>query len=254
MKKIISTLAIVSGLATVASADFARVEMGVGAWGQEPAGGITYQNGPATGSYTSNETKKTSAYAWMLVKHPIPVVPNLRLEYSSVEDKGSVDGTFKDFTASSVTTGSFKVDQYDVIPYYNILDNTAWITLDLGLDIKVLDSSFKAEGVNVNGVVGLSDYEDSALLAVPMGYARARVEIPATDIGIESDIKYITYSGSTLSDFRVKVDYTFDITPVVQPAIEVGYRTQSYVIETDDDKTKVDMKFSGVYAGLMLRF
>ncbi|QOP40301.1 TIGR04219 family outer membrane beta-barrel protein [Sulfurimonas marina] len=254
MKKIISTLAMVSTLATVASADFTRVEMGVGVWSQEPTGNITYKDGATTGSYASDETKKTSAYAWMLIKHPIPVVPNLRLEYASVEDKGSVDGTFKDFTASSVTTGSFKVDQYDVIPYYNILDNTAWITLDLGLDIKVLDSSFKAEGVNVNGVVGLSDYEDSTLLAVPMGYARARVEIPATDIGIESDIKYITYSGSTLSDFRVKVDYTFDITPVVQPAIEVGYRTQSYVIETDDDKTKVDMKFSGVYGGLMLRF
>ncbi|MFT7860862.1 MAG: TIGR04219 family outer membrane beta-barrel protein [Sulfurimonas sp.] len=253
MKKVISLLAIFLSLAVTASADFTRVEMGAGAWAQNPEGTISYTDGALNGSYISDKTKKTSAYVWMLIKHPIPVVPNLRLEYASVEDKGSVDGEFKDFSASSVTTGSFKVDQYDVIPYYNLLDNTAWLTLDLGVDIKILDTTFKADGVNIYGV-GTGNYEDSEMLAIPMGYARARVEIPATEIGLESDIKYITYQGSTLSDFRVKVDYTFDVSPVVQPAIEVGYRAQSYVIKTDDDKTKVDLQFSGVYGGLMLRF
>lgn len=243
-----------SALAVTANADFTRIEMGVGAWKNKPTGSITYTDGATTGTYTSTETKKTSAYAWMLIKHPIPVVPNLRLEYTSVEDKGNISGTFKDFTVSGLTTGSFKFNQYDVIPYYNLLDNTAWLTLDLGLDIKVIDATFEAKGVNVNGVAGISDYKDSAVLPIPMAYARARLEIPATDIGIESDIKYVTYSGSTLSDFRVKIDYTFDISPVVQPAIELGYRKQSYVIETDDDKTKVDLQFSGVYGGLMLRF
>lgn len=254
MKKVISLLTILSSLAVIASADFTRVEMGAGAWKNKPTGTISYTDGATTGSYASSETKKTSAYVWMLIKHPIPVVPNLRLEYTSVEDKGNISGTFQDFTASSLTTGSYKFNQYDVIPYYNLLDNTAWITLDLGLDIKVIDATFQAKGVNVNGIAGISDYKDSAVLPIPMGYARARVEIPATNIGLESDIKYITYSGSTLSDFRVKVDYTLDISPVIQPGIEVGYRKQSYVIKTDDDKTKVDLQFSGIYAGLMLRF
>ncbi|MDH4944779.1 TIGR04219 family outer membrane beta-barrel protein [Sulfurimonas sp. C5] len=254
MKKIIATLTALSALAVVTNADFTRIEMGVGAWQNKPTGTIKYTNGILTGTYTSNETKKTSAYAWMLIKHPMPVIPNLRLEYTSVEDKGTLSGTFKDFTAGSLTTGSYKLNQYDVIPYYNILDNTGWVTLDIGLDIKVLDVTFEANGVNVNTVPGISNYKDTALLPVPMGYARARVEIPSTDIGLESDIKYITYKGSTLSDFRVKIDYTFDISPVVQPAIELGYRKQSYVIETDDEKTKADLKFSGVYGGLMLRF
>ncbi len=253
MKKIISTITMFSALAVAANADFTRIEMGAGAWKNKPTGTIKYTDGVTTGTYTSSETKKTSAYVWMLIKHPIPVVPNLRLEYTSVEDKGDVSGTFKDFTVSGLTTGSYKFNQYDVIPYYNLLDNTAWLTLDLGLDIKIMDATFKADGVTISGVPN-QNYEDSALLPIPMGYARARVEIPATDIGLESDIKYITYSGSTLSDFRVKVDYTFDISPVVQPAIEFGYRKQSYVIETDDDKTKVDLQFSGVYGGLMLRF
>jgi outer membrane protein len=253
MKKIISSIAIASVLASVVNADLSRIEMGVGGWNQKPSGTIKYTNAALTGTYTSSETKKSSLYAWMLIKHPLPIIPNLRLEYASVEDKGTLNGSFKDFSTIGTTTGSFEVKQYDIIPYYNLLDNLAWLTLDLGVDIKVLDGKFQAQGVNIYGV-GTGNYSDSASLALPMGYARARVEIPSTNIGLESDVKYITYRGSTLSDIRVKIDYTFDISPVVQPALEVGYRTQNYAIETNDDKTKFDLKFSGIYAGLMVRF
>jgi outer membrane protein len=86
-----------------------------------------------------------------------------------------------------------------------------------------------------------------------MVYGRARVEIPATGFGIEADAKYITYDGSTVYDVRAKVDYTFDF-DVVQPGIEIGYRAQKFDIKSDDDKTKMNMDFVGVYAGLMLRF
>lgn len=251
MKKIISTLAMASSLAVVANADFARVEIGGGAWSQDPTGTIVYQNGSVTGSYVGDKTATTSAYAWALVKHPIPIIPNLRVEYSEVEEKGAVSGTFKDFTATGITTGSFAITEYDVIPYYNLLDNTFWITLDVGVDVKVLDTTFKADGVTINGVANQA-YEDSATLAVPLGYLRGRVQIPGTGLGVEADVKYVTYSGSTLSDMRAKVDYTFEITPVIQPGIEVGYRIQNYTL--DDDDTKIDMKFAGIYAGIMLRF
>ena len=53
-------------------------------------------------------------------------------------------------------------------------------------------------------------------------------------------------------DVRAKVDYTFDITPIIQPAIEVGYRVQQ--ITVDDGENQVDLNYAGVYAGLMLRF
>jgi hypothetical protein len=34
----------------------------------------------------------------------------------------------------------------------------------------------------------------------------------------------------------------------------VGYRVQKFDLSSDDDKTKMNMKFAGFYAGLMLRF
>jgi outer membrane protein len=252
MKKIISTLACTAMLATSALADFARVELGVGAWAQTPSGGMTYSDSGATGTYASEKKVNNNGYAWLLVKHPIPVLPNIRLEHSCVKDTGLVTGTFKNFSATG-QAGSIEIKQYDIVPYYNILDNTFWMTVDLGLDIKVLQTNIKADGVTVDSIPN-TNYDDTISLTLPLAYLRARVQIPGTDIGFELDGKYVTYDGSTIYDARAKVDYTLDFVPVVQPAIEVGYRVQKFDLKTDDDKTKMNIDFSGVYAGIMLRF
>jgi len=40
----------------------------------------------------------------------------------------------------------------------------------------------------------------------------------------------------------------------VQPALEIGYRTQKIKIDENNLDVKTDMNFSGFFAGLMLRF
>ncbi len=254
MKKILTTLAVGAMLATAASADVARLEMGVGAWQQTPTGAITYTDSGASGSDTSIEKESTSAYAWMLVKHPIPILPNIRLEYASLESEGEATGTFDDFTATGGST-LLEMTQYDIIPYYNILDNTGWVTLDLGLDLKVIDLEYTADNV---GNWTSPTYTDSDTIVIPLVYARVRVEIPGTNIGLETDGKYITYDDSTIYDIRAKVDYTLDFIPVIQPAIEIGYRIQKFDLSDDGDTAgstaAMDLEFSGIYAGMMLRF
>ena len=250
MKKVLYTLTCGAILASSVMADITRVEMGVGAWMQESKGSVSYTDGGADGSYVSSEKDSTEPYVWALIKHPVPILPNLRLEYVSLKDSGVASGTFKDFDITSAsTTLSYDVKQYDIIPYYNILDNTAWITLDLGLDIKIVDASYTAAAS-----APFAGYNDSITFALPLLYARARVEIPSTDIGLEADIKYITTGDSTVYDARAKVDYTLDFVPVIQPALEVGYRAQKIDIDESSVDAKLDIEFSGFYAGLMLRF
>jgi outer membrane protein len=240
-------------LTSALNADMARVEMGVGAWTQDTEGTMSYSDNGATGKYRSAEKDYSQVYAWMLIKHPIPILPNLRLEYAKLEDEGSVTGEFKDFIVPGGLTTSltYDIDQYDIIPYYNLLDNTAWITLDVGLDIKIVDVSY-----DVSPIAGIYEgYSDSETIPIPLLYVRTRVEIPATDIGIEADVKYVTYKESKVYDARVKVDYTLSFIPVIQPAIEVGYRIQKLDLDEDDfSDASVDMEYSGFYAGLMLRF
>ena len=256
LNKLLSTIACAAVLATTASADFARVEMGAGMWNQSPSGTSTYDAGSGVnGIYISNEKDTSSTYAWMLVKHPIPIVPNIRLEYAKSSDEGIATGEFDGFKAPGGATAALDIVQYDIIPYYNILDNTFWTTIDLGLDIKVADVNYKADGVTLLGFnTSVGSYEDSSPLTLPMLYARTRIEIPVTNIGLEADAKYVTYSGSTAYDVRIKADYTLGFIPVVQPGLEVGYRMQKFDLKSNDDKTKVNLDFSGVYVGLMLRF
>jgi len=253
MKKIISTLALGALLSSSLYADMGRLEMGIGGWSYEPEGTLIYTDSGATATNTLTKTKDTSMYAWMLIKHPIPILPNLRLEYANIASDGVANGSFKDFVAPVNTATKIEMTQFDVIPYYNLLDNTFWTTLDLGIDLKVIQTDYLAKGVNYDGLVN-ADYKDSKDIIIPLAYARLRVEIPATNIGLETDVKYVTYDGSTVYDVRAKLDYTFDFIPVVQPALEVGYRVQKFDLKDSDDKTKLDMEFSGFYAGLMLRF
>lgn len=250
MKKIVYSLTCISLLASCAVADIARAEMGIGAWKQTPKGTASYSDGGANGSYTSGEKDNSELYVWALIKHPVPMLPNLRLEYASIKDEGLATGRFKDFDIGAATTElSYSMKQYDIIPYYNILDNTAWTTLDLGLDIKIIDASYTAAPSGA-----FSGYSDSVTFAMPLLYARARVEIPSSEVGVEADIKYISTGDSTVYDARVKADYTFDISPIVQPAIEIGYRVQKLDIDESSVDARLDIDFSGIYAGMMLRF
>jgi len=218
MKKILLILAI--ALTTTLSADIARAEIGVGAWIQTPTGDMS-------ASSVSDKTQDTKPYVWALVNHPIPVIPNLRLEYVSV------------LTADTAT--QLELTQYDVIPYYNTLDNTGWITLDIGLDVKVIEASNTALAVTTDS------------FAIPLGYARARFQLPFSGLAAETDVKYISYDTNTVYDVRAKLDYTLDITPLIQPSIEVGYRVQNFeTTELLGQAMKLD--FAGIYAGIMLRF
>jgi outer membrane protein len=250
MKKILSTLALSTFLAASLNADITKIEIGAGAWAQTPSGTANYDSGAGiTGTNTFDKTKDTSAYVWMLIKHPIPVVPNIRLEYVSIHATGTATGSWGGIAIPGTSNSVLDMKEYDIIPYYNLLDNTFWTTVDLGLDIKIMDLDYKIEP---NGL--FTGYEDTYTVAIPLVYARVRVEIPATNIGIEADGKYITTGSSTVYDARVKVDYTFDISPLVQPALEIGYRTQKIKIDEDGEDVKTDMDFSGFFAGLMLRF
>lgn len=261
MSKILSGLLLAGLLGVSAQADLLRVEMGAGVWQNELDGSITSPDLAGTGFDTFdtdllNYDKETTGYVWMYVKHPVPVLPNLRLEYASVDYSGTSTQTFTydgvDYAANAKTNTT--LDQFDIIMYYNILDNTAWTTIDLGLDIKLIDSAFTVAGDDLLG--NPVSVDESEMLPVPMAYARGRVEIPGTDIGIEASGKYTAYKDTKITDYSIKVDYTLvDILPV-DVGLEAGYRVQQLDIDGSDFSidTTVDIDVSGVFAGAVVRF
>lgn len=256
MKKILGSICTVALLSSVSYADFLRVEIGGGAWEQKPSGKAIRTDGDGVlnleGEYTSAEKTASDIYGWGLLKHPVPIIPNVRLEYASITDEGKVNGKVDGVSVPADAKTTLKTKQVDLIPYYNLLDNLFWITLDLGIDAKFFKSDASIDSVNV-GSSSYIGYSNSVNAVIPLVYVRGRVQVPATGLGVEADIKAITYSDTTVYDVRAKVDYTFTSVPVVQPGIEIGYRIQKLKID-DGEKTQVDLDYQGVYAGVMLRF
>ena len=256
MNKILTSLVGGVILASTLSADFARVEMGVGTWMQTPTGSLSTTDTSGLlsldGTYTSNETDSSEMYFWMLIKHPVPVVPNLRLEYVTLSDEGETTGAVNGINMTSSPT-AFDMTQLDVIPYYNLLDNTFWVTVDAGLDLKVITTDVDVAGQEVLGaIVPGTEFSASESIILPLLYLRGRVQVPMTGFGFESDVKYISYDSATMYDVRIKADYTFDMIPIIQPAIEIGYRMQKF--EVDDSDTKSALDYNGLYFGVMARF
>ena len=251
MKKILSAVALSATLVSLSNADTLRIEMGAGVWQQTPQGFASRTDGDGAlklvGTYTSSENESSEMYGWILFKHPLPIIPNVRLEYVSITDEGLTSGSVGGMAIPGSAPTTLDVKEYDAIAYYNLLDNTFWTTIDLGLDVKVIESE-----ATVHPVVGFFGYSGTDTTVLPLLYGRARVEIPSTGFGVESDVSYITYDGSTLYDVRLKVDYTFDL-DVLKPGIELGYRTQKLIID-DGIQTNVDLEYSGFYAGVMLRY
>ncbi len=256
MNKLLSIAAITALLATSANADFLRVEGAVGAWQSDPSGTVQYGNAAAFDVVeNAGLTKTTNAYAWVYIKHPVPVLPNLRLEYADphFSDTTKLDLSYGGKTFSAGASNALSLKQYDAVLYYNILDNLLWTTLDLGLDVKHIAGNYNITGT-AGGTTTTVDQDFS--ITAPLAYLRARVQFPVTNIGIEAIARGISYSSNRLVDAQIKLDYTMNFIPVVQPGLEIGYRYQQLKLDggSIDIDANLDTKFEGLYAGVMVRF
>lgn len=257
MKKTLTSLATLALLSTSAYADFTRVEIGGGLWSQNSSGtisGTTKGEMNSVITYTDNSLEDSfdQNYIWAYLKHPIPIIPNIRFDYTTIDNKGvaALSGQMYGFTVQDAgnTPTTLNLTQYDFTPYYNLLDNTFWVSVDLGIDIRMVEATYDVGG---NVLV------DNESVILPLLYSRFRTEIPMTELGIEAVVKWISDGGdNTVSDIFIKADYTFNITPIVQPGIEIGYRimTMESKVEDGDTTSNIDLTFEGIYFGAMLRF
>lgn len=253
MKKLLSMVATAALLATAANADFLRAEGGVGALQSDPSGTIQYGAFPAFDVVDAAAfTKTTNAYAWVYFKHFIPVVPNVRLEYANPNFSGTTTKSIEvgNQTYTAGASNELSLTQYDATLYYNILDNTLWTTIDLGLDVKFINGNY-----NIS-LAGTPAYNEDFGLVMPLAYLRGRVQIPVTNIGVEAIARGASYMDNSVVDAQIKIDYTMDFVPVIQPGIEVGYRYQQIKLDAGSIgiDANIDTTFSGLYAGLMVRF
>lgn len=239
-----------AGLSLSAQADTLGLKIGGGSWDHDPSGTIRYKSTTISDDIDLDNDlhlqEKKEGYFFVVLEHPVPGIPNIRIMSTKLSSSGS-GTTTKTFNFNNVSysvseniTTDLKLDQTDVTLYYELLDNV--VSLDLGLNFKSIDVEARLVGATAGTNTATAD------AIVPMLYASAGVS-PIEGLFIGAEASYIGYDGNSMTDFTAKISYTTEYLL----GIEAGVRTQSYTLDDIDDSYG-DMEFSGPFIGAYLHF
>ena len=243
MKKILTLTALLSSLSM---GDVIGGELNLGFYTHAPSGTATYQGDTVDIEDDLKWESENDMFLKAYFEHPLPLLPNIKLGYSSFSHEGS--GTVKEafvwgnqsFDLNEPIESSFDLDMYDITLYYEILDN--WLNADVGLNIKYIDGTINVKSSTENESTTFN-------LPIPMLYAKARLDLPTTNLSFQVEGNYVTYDGHTLYDFEAGARYTF----LLGFGVEAGYKSLNLTIDDIDD-TSLDADFSGVYGKVVWDF
>jgi outer membrane protein len=224
----------------------------IGADGWRSTTDGSFANSDQLQSFNFNDKTQTSYY--VALEHPIPVLPNLRLQHNPLRAKGNtlLTANFnfagESFAVNSQIHNVVDLTSTDYILYYEIADNDL-ISLDLGLN-----------GKYINGSVAVADTTNSAMLAVqnaseiiPMLYSSASIGLPLTGLDIFAQGSFVSYDGSRIYDAQAGLAYAVLDNLAVDLRLKVGYRAVNLQLDDIDD-LYANLNFKGVFAGIELHF
>ncbi|MGD8576711.1 MAG: TIGR04219 family outer membrane beta-barrel protein [Thiohalophilus sp.] len=230
-------------LSSTAVADTAGVWIGGGSWDHSPSGNIRWidtTNVDLESDMGLQDDKEN--YLFVQIEHPIPLLPNVRVQKTALQSTGNNPSANFDFGGTTFTgsvDSKIVLDQTDFIFYWQLLDN--FVSLDLGINAKSVDG----EATVVSGGTTESTTFDGI---IPMGYAAVAFS-PTDSLEFRGEISTLSVGDNSVTDTTLKVMYTTDY----MLGIEAGIR--SLDIELDDlDGVYADMKFDGPFVGVYLHF
>lgn len=217
MKK---SLCLVAILATTAHADTI--------YGLYADANYWHTNNETTINRTKTEHKdKGRLMASLSLEHGVPLVPNVKVRHVNLD------------STQKTTNTQHKLNNTDLIAYYEVLDNV--VSVDLGLGAKVLDGS-------TNNDTDLSK-------TLPMAYASAGVKLPFTGLSAKAEVGVAHDSKYKATDAQAEIKYNFVDKALVDMGAKAGYRILT--VEADElfkDKSNYKNDFKGPYVGLEVHF
>lgn len=242
-------LGLVCVTGATAQADTLGIAAGGGVWQQDYSGTAADADGRSFDVDDDLGLDSTSeGYLWARLEHPVPVLPNLRLEHASLDTDGDGrverDFTFqgRSFSVNERVSSELELDQTDVIGYYQILDNV--VSLDAGLNLRIVDGR-----IEVKRATSGETASESFSGPVPLAYLAGRVDIPGTGVWLGGQGSGIAFGGDEFLDLRATLGYEFDF----GLGLELGYRRET--LELDDfSDVDVDFEVEGGFLGAYYAF
>jgi outer membrane protein len=184
----------------------------------------------------SDANANLSAY----FEHPVPVLPNVRLNYTRIEQSGRGEistGPFDGVTGE--VDSNLDLDQFDVTLYYEVLDN--WVNLDLGLTARNLDGELIVQETGIGGEVSRTEVNG----VIPMGYLAARFDLPFTGVSVGGEANVISFDGDSVYDYNAYGQFELSLLQ-----LRAGYRQMGIDYEDSNDRLDIEMGGPFVSAGL----
>ena len=229
--------------APLANADILGVGANVSYWDSDFSGEVVNKGSAVDIENDLNMDSDSNANFTAYFEHPVPLLPNVRVNYTSIPESGSgkigPEG-FDDIINADVNS-DLDLDQLDATFYYEVLDN--WVNLDLGLTARKFDGELVVRDTAVGGRVSTTTVD----AVVPMGYLAARFDLPFTGVSVGADGNFVSYSGDSLHDVNVYGQFE-----IAMLQLRAGYREMAIDYEDDDDK--LDVELSGPFASVGFTF
>lgn len=215
------------------------VYLKAGGWSQGPSGGFGDSSNLFDVETDLGMDDETGSMVSIAVEHFIPLIPNIKIERTDLSYSSS--GTLtKGITFGGVTfangaavTSDIDLSHTDFILYYEILDN--WVSLDIGLNVKVFDGELAVTSTAGTGRTDLS-------VPVPMLYGKAQFDLPFSGLSAGAEGSYIGVDGDSFTDLRGYIGYEF----AFGLGVEAGVRNMTLDFDDLDDAV-IDTTFEGAY-------
>jgi len=265
MKKIALSLALIGSFA---NADFLSVSGGVGEWNQKVDGYIktgdttNYFNNSSAENDGNSKTgnlglkNKTNPYLWVKFIHPLPLIPNVKLQYTKYDTTGHsnyIAANTKIFNTVEINTAITNADttqtinSYDATFFYEFKPVVADIEAGFGVD-------YWQGHTKIHGTAGgeTKDWVDSNW-KVFLPYLYGHVEtMHLFGFSAIANIKYAKVSDAHHYDYTGALKYTIDVPGPVNPFIKAGYRYKEVYAKSGDDETL--LRYKGAFLEIGARF
>jgi outer membrane protein len=245
MRTLMLTLGSSLILATPMShADVVGLGASVSYWNSDLSGVAADNGGVVDVENDLNLDSDSNANASLYLEHPVPVLPNVRLNYTLVQQngRGQVNGNFGGVNFGGVDVHSdLDLEQLDLTLYYEVLDN--WVNLDLGLTARDLSGELIVKEAST----GTPSNETSVDAVIPMGYLAARFDLPFTGVSVGAEGNFMSFDGDSLYDFNAYGQFEM---AVIQ--FRAGYREMS--IDYEDGSDRLDVEIGGPFVSAGVAF
>jgi len=227
-----------------AKADALGLFLGVSGWHAENTGDVQSGANPVDVEKDLGLDTETLVQAYFAFDHFIPLIPNVRLQYTdlSYEGDGELNQGFDGVNFNGPVATEFDISQIDLIAYWRLLDNI--VNLDLGLQVAKFDGDMNISQADPSSNASTTSVDET----IPMAYVSAGVDLPFIDLSLTGSLSTGSNTDNQATDFKISLNYEIDTI-----GAELGWRR--FELELDDvSNVDADLELSGPYLGVSIHF